>query len=240
MTNQKTRLNEDNGLLPNPFPEECVFFSQQITNKAYHIHPMEEALSYKFSSEKRKFEFLAGRDCIHLLFKELGFPNLPVLFNKHREPLWPFNSVGSISHGASIAAAILGKPDSHILGLGIDIEDLSRDIRTDITRHVLTPWEIRHWKEDKGQTSEITRKIFSIKETIYKCFYPINHCSMGFKDAEILEIGPNDFFARLLKSPFKGYITRPLEFKGKIYQSDHTVFTALKYDSKGIASVKAD
>lgn len=229
MTNQKTRLNEDCESFPNPYPEDCVFFSQQITEKEYEIHPLESVLSSKFSSNKRKLEFLAGRECVQALFNNLGFPKLPIYFNKRREPLWPFNCIGSISHGASIAAAIVGKPGSNILGLGIDIEDLTREIRTDITRHVLTPWEIKHWKQDKGSTGKSTRTIFSIKETIYKCFYPVNHCSMGFQDAEVIEIKADEFLARLLKCPFRGQVKLPLEFIGKVYQSDQLVFTALRY-----------
>ncbi len=212
---------------PNPFPDECFFYCEKTMPYELGIHPYEFMVAQPFKSEKRRNEFLTGRYCAHRAFREMGFPNLPILKNRDRSPAWPFGIIGSISHGAELAAALVRKPHSHILGIGIDIEDLSREIRTNITDYILTPWEVNRWIKDRKEVTLETRIIFSIKESIYKCFQPIDKITLGFHDAEITSINQQSFQARLLKNPLKTKSNLPVLINGKVLIKNHIVLSAV-------------
>lgn len=212
----------------NPFPESCCFAADKKGILLTGIHPLEIEIGNAFLSAGRRAEFFTGRRCAHVAMKEAGFPGLPILRGRDRAPLWPLNILGSISHGASLAAAIIRKPHQKVIGLGIDIEDLVRDIRSDITRHTLTPNEIEQWGSGSGQLSREARIIFSIKEAIYKCFSPINKVQLGFQDAEITEITETGFQGLLLKNPFVRSVQLPLSVEGNLQFYDRAVFSAVK------------
>jgi len=214
-------------MLQNPFPETCTFATQERALHLTEVHPLEVSIGNTFLSASRRAEFFSGRRCAHLAMSAAGYPALPILRSSDRSPLWPLAIIGSITHGASLAAAIVGGRHQHLMGLGIDIEDLTREMRTDISRHTLTPWEIDRWKATSSAVSRETRLIFSIKETIYKCFYPVQKVSLGFQDAEVTEIGVETFQARLLKTPFRFQIPLPLLLEGKLQCNQKLVFSAL-------------
>ncbi|MBU3916737.1 4'-phosphopantetheinyl transferase superfamily protein [bacterium] len=215
-------------ILCNPFPETCCFAVKGSTSDLDLIHPLEIENGRVFSSISRKAEFFSGRRCAHIALKKAGYPNLPVLRGRNRSPLWPFSIVGSITHGAAFAAAIIAKPHSGVMGLGIDIEDLSRKIKTDITKHTLTDWEIEKWGHSPGLVSREVRIIFSIKEAIYKCFNPIDKIYLGFHDAEIIEMDETSFRARLLKEPFVKQIFCPVVLEGRLSYFENAVFAAIQ------------
>lgn len=198
------------------------------------VHPLEIEIGNTFLSASRRAEFFTGRRCAHAAMKKAGYPGLPVLRDRDRAPLWPLNILGSISHGAALAAAIIRKPHQRTIGLGIDIEDLSRDVRSDITRHTLTPDEIEKWGGGKGQLSREARIIFSIKEAIYKCFTPIHGIQLGFQDAAITDITDTDFEALLYKNPFNHAVDLPVPLKGKLQFYENAVFSALKAERRSL------
>ena len=212
----------------NPFPENCCFATKKTSLDLSSIHPREIEIGNAFLSSNRRAEFFTGRRCAHIAMKEARYPNLPIFRDIDRAPIWPLTMIGSISHGAGIAAAIVSKHRTNLLGMGIDIEDLSREIRTNITRHTLTEWEIEKWTRSKAEMTLEARIIFSIKETIYKCFYPIERIYLGFHDAEILEMSDTDFEARLLKSPFPDLINDTFEVQGSVAVVGNTVLSALQ------------
>jgi enterobactin synthetase component D len=214
--------------LRNPFPETCTFAWQNRTLHLAGVHPLEVAIGNSFLAAGRRAEFLSGRRCAHLAMAEAGYPPLPILRERDRSPLWPLTIIGSITHGATLAAALIGRRHQSLLGLGIDIEDLQREIRSDISRHTLTPWEIEHWGAKAQTASREMRIIFSIKETIYKSFFPLQKVSLGFQDAEITEIGKESFKARLLRNPFRFPISLPLPLEGRLQRNDKMVFSALQ------------
>lgn len=215
-------------IFQNPFPESCCFAADKKGILLTGVHPLEIEIGNSFLSAGRRAEFFTGRRCAHAAMREAGYPRLPILRGRDRAPLWPLNILGSISHGASLAAAIIRKPHQTILGLGIDIEDLVRDVRSDITRHTLTSREIDQWGSGSGQLSREARIIFSIKEAIYKCFTPIDGIKLGFHDAEVTEITEFSFKGVLLKNPFKHEVQTPIRLEGNLQFHENAVFSALK------------
>ena len=212
----------------NPFPENCCFAENKTSLDLSVVHPREIDIGNTFLSSNRRAEFFTGRRCAHIAMREAGYPNLPIFRDNDRAPIWPLAMIGSSSHGAGMAAAIVSKHRANLLGMGIDIEDLSRDIRTNIARHTLTEREIEKWTNSKAEMTREARIIFSIKETIYKCFFPIERIYLGFHDAEILELSDTDFKARLLKSPFPDLIDEPFEVQGAVTIDKDTVLSALQ------------
>jgi len=214
----------------NPFPESCCFAADKNGILLTDVHPLEIEIGNSFLSASRRAEFFSGRRCAHASMRVAGYPRLPILRHHDRSPLWPLNILGSITHGASLAAGIVRMPHQPIIGLGIDIEDLFRDVRSDITRYTLTPWERDQWPVMSDRLSREARIIFSIKETIYKCFFPIDRISLGFQDAEVTAITDTGFKAQLLKNPFKHATPTPILLEGKLQYHENAVFSAL-YES---------
>lgn len=215
-------------MFKNPFPEFCQYQQQRTSLALTGLHPLEVSMGNSFLSSERRAEYFSGRRCAHAVMVEEGYPALPVLRHLDRSPVWPLNIVGSITHGASLAAAIIKKRYvTNVLNIGIDIEDLSREIRTDISKTTLTDWERDRWSVESMETSQEARIIFSIKETIYKCFYPVHHVYLGFHDAEITELGSDYFSARLLKNPLKKDVPIPFELTGPLQVADQAVMSAL-------------
>lgn len=210
----------------NPLSGFCFAYSK-IGDSNEKVHPREMKLANQFKSPKRKAEFLAGRACVQKALNGLEVFKMPVLRQKDRSPHWPFSIIGSISHGAGYAAAISGRAGNGYFGVGLDLEDISREIKTNITRHVLTPSEIERWTAGKGEVCDEVKIIFSIKEAIYKCFYPKGKIQLGFQDAEIEELTSDSFSGRLTKSPVQQDVLLPIQFSGSIQFYQEVILSAL-------------
>ena len=103
-----------------------------------------------------------------------------------REPLWPEGISGAITHSGKWAAAAAGKT-SDVSGIGIDLEDLERQVDSRISRHVCIPEE-QKWLQECGEDflEQNLKIIFSAKESIFKAFFPYTRTYLHFHDARIL------------------------------------------------------
>jgi enterobactin synthetase component D len=72
------------------------------------------------SVHKRQAEYLAGRLCARACLAAYGCAT-DIGIGAHRQPLWPEGVIGSISHNARLAAAMVTRVDT-CAGIGIDIE----------------------------------------------------------------------------------------------------------------------
>ncbi len=70
---------------------------------------------------KRVQEFVAGRLCARRALAELGIVDFPIRVAADRQPCWPAQAVGSITHTAGFCAAVVAARD-RILALGLDTE----------------------------------------------------------------------------------------------------------------------
>lgn len=215
----------------NPFPSSGYFQCEPISEITDGLHPQEMAIADSFKTAFRRAEFISGRRCAQNVLKQAGLPLLPVYRNPNRSPAWPFAVIGSITHGAGIAAAVVGKRPTTLVGIGLDIENLAREIKSNITPHILTPREIERWLSGRSELTREVRIIFSIKEAIYKCLFPINGISLGFHDAEIEEMDQTSFSARILKSPLPSPLTSALVLNGTIQIRDDVILAAVSVGS---------
>lgn len=162
-----------------------------------------------------------------MVMKEAGIPRLPVYRNRNRSPGWPFAIKGSIAHGGGIAAAIICRYNQPFLGVGLDVEDLSRNLKSDISHHVLTPQEKEKWLQGAESRDRQIKILFSIKEAIYKCLQPIQGISLGFHDAEIISIEVERFTATVFKNPLRRQVKLPFQLTGRVFIRDSIVLTAV-------------
>ena len=175
-------------MLPNPFPDHisfCILPIHSTSNQK--LHPAEENYFSQLSSVSRKEHYRSGRICAGEVLSKLGTIGQPVLRDPQtREPLWPEGISGAITHSGKWAAAAAGKT-SDVLGIGIDLEDLERQVDSRISRHVCIPEE-QKWLQECGEEclEQNLKIIFSAKESIFKAFFPYTRTYLHFHDARIL------------------------------------------------------
>lgn len=125
----------------------------------------------------RLLEFAHGRACARIVLDMCGAGEVAVPRGKNREPLWPQGTVGSISHTGSLAAAVATRT-SDLTGIGLDIENaepLSQDMIAMICRQ----------DEEVGADGFRAKLLFSIKESIYKCIFPIVGIFVDFQEVKV-------------------------------------------------------
>lgn len=123
---------------------------------------------------KRQAEFFFGRACAMAGLRHLGMSGIQVEVGAGREPIWPADVSGSISHCRTMAAAIVLPARAHA-GVGIDIEEVIAEPsrREALIGTVVFPPELAYlgqlppgWDRDVLLTL-----IFSAKESFFKGAY---------------------------------------------------------------------
>lgn len=157
----------------------CRYSTQDFDDALFTEYRVIKPPSLSNAVTKRKAEFLAGRVCARHALEEMGqIGDVPIGCN--RQPVWPENVVGSISHTNQTAIAIVAKQD-HISALGIDIEH-TVDAKTgeDMISQIINDDE-RAFIQKNGQLDrEMLTMIFSAKESFFKAAYPSIQSFFGF------------------------------------------------------------
>ena len=185
-------------------------------------------------SDQRKLEFVLGRLCAKEALGKMynceqsNFfdGSMTVGVNDDRSPLWPKGAVGSITHSPVGVIACTAKTQD-CLSIGIDIECLSRkDTLINIKRRVFTELDDLLFKElpNGFEEPEFVGLVFSAKESLFKCLYPLSKTYFYFEDAEMVNI---DFekktFTLRLKKGLGAYFKEGDLFEGYFCDSikDH-------------------
>lgn len=162
------------------------------------LYPEEEAALGR-AVEKRRREFVTGRACARRALAQLGIAPQAIPSGPHGEPRWPEGVVGSVTHCAGYRACAVAW-DTDLEALGIDAEvdaPLPRGVLADIA----LPQE-RVWVKRLGSQAPALswdRLLFSIKESVYKAWFPLTGRWLGFEDAEVeVDRASGSFVARLL------------------------------------------
>lgn len=182
---------------------------------------------YPDASLERKREFVLGRLCASEALRRFGIANSPVGVGENREPLWPPGFVGSITHCDGLCAAAVARSDNYF-SLGIDAEPVG-DLPFEIRDLILTPKE-RKYLQHSTSASRNMKLIFSAKEAVYKCLFPLAMRYIDFLEVEIL----------IEKSAqrFKVYLTEDLSrivedkiLNGYWFRSESHLFSAVFIES---------
>jgi 4'-phosphopantetheinyl transferase EntD len=144
----------------------------------------EEARHVQKAVPKRIEEFAAGRLCARLLLHEFGIHNFAIEVGAHRQPLWPEELVGSITHTAGFCAAVVA-PKKYLRSVGIDTE-IAGSVRTTLWRGICTPAETT-WLGSLPEFEQLAAAtlIFSAKEAFYKCQFALTQERLGFQDVSV-------------------------------------------------------
>ena len=216
-------------MFSSPFPEFISFFCGNMSSPpVFPLLPEEEIFLKTIGSSKRQAEFILGRRCVHQALSKFKLESAPVLRNPEtREPCWPESVRGSITHSGKMAAAAVGWTKD-ISGIGIDLESFSREIDFNISRHVCVETELIRLKSlPAEQAKRDLRIIFSAKESIFKCFFPISQTYLYFKDAKITINEDNAEFSFVLSKACSGITEVGFQHSGKFSIKDNMLLTSI-------------
>lgn len=173
--------SDTKGILEPLFPDGVRSVFSESAPANVDRYPEEERFTGKMV-ERRLQEFQHGRLCARLALSMLGHPPGPIGRGKHREPLWPAGYIGSISHAGSQAAAAVAATDL-FLGLGLDME-FADPIEDSLIASICRTEEIDRLdaRADIGCRAKL---LFSIKESIYKCLWPLIREFVDFTEIEV-------------------------------------------------------
>jgi 4'-phosphopantetheinyl transferase EntD len=154
------------------------------------LKPEEELV--QGAARTRVEQFTAGRVCSRIALGRLGVAaTTPIPRGEDRAPIWPAGFIGSISHTDSWCAAAVARSES-VRSIGIDLES-SAPLKQALWRRVCTPKE-RDWLQELSAPGLTGKIVFSAKEAVYKCQYPISSQFLGFHAVEV-ELGEDSFRA---------------------------------------------
>lgn len=145
--------------------------------------------------QKRKAEFIAGRYCARTALAQLddhsdtANEDVAIGIGASREPLWPQGFVGSITHTQGYASAVVAHQHK-VRALGVDSEAWIEPGRAgNISQQILTPRESHagHMHLLGSQQHYLTL-VFSAKESLFKCLFPVVHRFFDFHAAIIIPL----------------------------------------------------
>lgn len=223
-----------------PLPENCSFHWATAADWDRLALPGEEIFIQK-AVLKRQREFRAGRNTARHCFNDLLESKIlsknkrfllerPIGVGESREPIWPESVVGSISHAqfechdshsAQEFCAVVVASQKRIRSIGIDVERVEH-LAPDSLDLIVTPNEWRRSKEHCWPRYW-PKYLFAVKESFYKCLYPLTGLYLDFLEAEfhlsaikenpglyeahLIAINSKDFeLDQSLQSKFKGYV----------------------------------
>ncbi|HEX3883793.1 MAG TPA: 4'-phosphopantetheinyl transferase superfamily protein [Stellaceae bacterium] len=182
--------------LPALFPSFVCYRGVAVTEDDFAGAGTEIPPALAAAIPRRRAEFVAGRLCARAALNALGAVSTEIPRAADGSPEWPAGFVGSISHTSGLAfAAACRAADAQSLGL--DVERLvAPDLARQLATIVATPAERARFDLAGAEFSII----FSAKEAVYKCLYPLVREFLEFTDVEIEAIGADRFTCRLTRA----------------------------------------
>lgn len=145
---------------------------------------------------RRRDEFTAGRTCARTAMAMLGIAPAPILRGSQGEPLWPEHVIGSITHCSGYCAAAVTSGQQY-RSLGIDAEP-NEELPSEVLGIIARPEELQWVAEMTDEHVCWDRLLFSIKESVYKVWYPLERCWLDFHQASVeIDVGASFFKATL-------------------------------------------
>jgi enterobactin synthetase component D len=183
---------------------------------------------------KRKAEFIAGRYCASRALQMLpllpaGDNSTDISIGDKRQPLWPIGLTGSITHSHGFAAAAVANTDN-FRSIGIDSEHIVKhETAENVASHILTSAE--SFLDNQLITSnsdQYLTLVFSAKESLFKCLYPLVLRYFDFKDAVIqLQTGNPNHFSFVLQKTLNEEFSEGYSGKGVFRIDGDFIHTAV-------------
>jgi len=175
------------------------------------LHPDERQVVERVAARRLK-DYAAGRECARLALRQLEIEDFALLPASDRQPLWPPQITGSITHTHGYCIAVAARR-SQVGGLGIDAE-LAQAVHEELWPRICRPeeleWLARQNTQDRGRLAAL---IFAAKESFYKCQYPLTGEWLGFEEVLIELTGDSQLLVRPQR-PIRLEAHAPLPVKG--------------------------
>jgi enterobactin synthetase component D len=122
---------------------------------------------------------------------------LPV--GKSREPVWPKEIIGSISHTKKMACAVVGL-STQVKAIGVDIEKIIIPRRIHVIEKMVIVDQEKKYLESLAGLAPIEllyTVVFSAKESLFKAIFPLCREYFDFKEAFVKEINIDEQYIEL-------------------------------------------
>lgn len=146
-----------------------------FSDQFYSFYEIQKPPSWSSWIIKRKAQFLAGRLACCSSLQALDINETLVLSGENREPIWPENSLGSISHTKNFSiATTINSAMIPALGIGVDIEEMIDENELEkIKKIILITNDFTLFDKKSNLTDQqLLTLIFSCKESFFKAAYP--------------------------------------------------------------------
>lgn len=200
-------------------PPQAACAALRDDDLAGPLLPEEAALLRRACGERRR-EFTAGRHCARQALSRIGVDAGPILRGPRREPLWPRDIVGSITHCRGYRAAAVARA-ADLVTIGIDAEPHA-PLPPGVADYVLRAEE-RDWLKRAPAGIYWDRLIFSAKESVYKAWFPLTGKWLGFSDATVTVDAAAGLFEAELSIAYRDLTG----FAGRFLVEDGLVLTAI-------------
>lgn len=130
---------------------------------------------------KRRREFVMGRRLAHEILAQWDVHGFALLPDADRCPIWPKGLLGSISHCARFCAVVVASSEA-VRSVGLDVEP-AESLDEKLIDRICNPEELSGLApEARGERAKL---LFSIKEAVYKCQFPLSRTFLGFHDVRV-------------------------------------------------------
>ena len=115
---------------------------------------------------------------------EFGIRDFPLLMGDDRRPLWPDTLAGSITHTPGFCAAAVAER-ARLGSVGLDSE-VAGGVDEKLWPAICLPQELA-WLDElpREERAAAATLLFSAKEALYKCQYPLFAQRLDFHDIQI-------------------------------------------------------
>lgn len=175
---------------------------------------------------KRQLEFITGRVCSRLALERLSVASCAIPVGPMREPIWPEGIVGSITHdGAYCAVAVVNRENIPLLGIDLIA---SRPLEPNLADLICTEQDISNNERliNRKVNFDPYKLTFCIKESIYKCLFPVVQTIFDFQDVSIA-IQPESNSAKVTLENERLFSGLGTELNVKFCLADSYLFSAV-------------
>ena len=171
-------------LLSQVLPPEAMVVESRCDVGVDTLLPSERA-GIAGAGPARQAEYATVRHCAREALGRLGVPAAPIGRAARGAPVWPPGVVGSMTHCRGFRAAAVAR-DSDLITLGIDAEPADR-LREGVLARITRPDEaarvVALLEADPAVAWD--RALFSVKESLFKAWYPLVQEGLDFREAEV-------------------------------------------------------
>lgn len=180
-----------------------IGFAHHSEQDELRLTPSEETSLGGRASGRRRLDFLIGRAAARRAMEAAGYPDGEVLVGESGAPSWPRGLVGSISHSAGHAVAVVADRSTSS-GVGVDLEH--RRAVDEIESLVAFGSEL-DWlsAQTKAAKNDLLLELFAAKESLYKAVFPVYGRFFGFEAARLVRPTGSTGFDAHFEEPMEGF-----------------------------------